>query len=173
MAKKTITRIELLRLASGLKKARLTGHKFTYCVTLNKQEIAPKVKATQASLKPSAEYEKYQKELEEMNSKMANKDASGAPKKFRVGDNQWKYDIPGQGIDGSGWDKADKKLQETHKSAIAAQKKKVVEDEKFLEEKVEVDLALVRLAQVPADVHQDIMDGLFFMIKKPSAKELE
>lgn len=166
-----ITKRQVLMMEQSLKSARLTGPRFTYAVTMNKEAIAAQVKAIRAALEPTKEHKKYLDELEELNVKMCKKDEDDKPIKIPIGGNQVMYDIPGYENPDSAYEKAVKKLQVKHKKAIDDTEAKRKENDKFVEEKVSVDLVMVQLDNVPDDVPQGVMDGIVHMIKKPKEEE--
>lgn len=173
MAKIKMTRNDVLVMEAGLKKAKLTGHLFTYSVTKNKQVVVPEAKAIRAAMEPGEDYLKYLKALEELNVKLANKDPKGVPMKFQTGPGRFVYDIPGLGVDDSPYGKRIATLKEEHKKALEEQEKKEKEDVEFLGEEVSLDLITIRINRVPKDVSQEVMDGLIFMLKPVSEKELD
>ena len=172
MAKVKMTKQDVLTMADGLRKAKLTGHKFTYAVKMNKEVVLPCAKAIEAAISPPEEYKKYQSELEKLNISMANKDPKGNAVKFRF-QNGFVYDIPGVGVDNSPYEKAITVLKKQHKEAIEKWEAQEKENEAFLAEEESLDLIMINLDMVPLEVPQDVMDGLFYMIKKVDPKEFE
>ncbi len=167
-----MTRREILTMADGLKKARLTGPHFTYAVKTNKLAVYPKAKSIRESIAPAKEHTKYLNAQEALNASMARKDPSGAAVKFRVQGGMM-YDLPGLGDPSSEYEKATAKLKEEHKQAIESHEKAQKENEKFLDEDDSVNLMMINIKMVPKDVPQDVMDGLFYMIKKVEQKDFD
>ncbi len=173
MAKVKMTKEQVLRLHAGLSKSRLTGHRFTYAVTKNKESLAPEVKAIRESLKPLEKYKDYEERIQELNEKFANKDKKGNPVRFDLGQGRFAYDIPGANSSESEYSKAVDKVKKEFKDIIDKQEKKIEEDKKFLQEESTVDIMKISLKIVPEDAPQEVMDGLFFMIKEPTEADME
>lgn len=173
MAKVKMTKGQVLRLHTGLSKSRLTGHRFTYVVTKNKEVLAPEVKAIREALKPIEKYKEYEDRIQELNVKFANKDQKGNPVRFDLGQGRFVYDIPGLNLSESEYSKAVEKAKEEFKDIIDKQEKKNEADQKFLQEESTVDIMKISLKIVPEDAPQEVMDGLYFMIKEPTEADME
>jgi hypothetical protein len=172
MAKVSMTRREILLLDDGLKRANLTGREFTYVVKSNKIVVAPKAKAIRESTEPDKGYEAFTNDLNDLNTSMARVDNDGNPVTFRQR-GRITYDIPGLGVPGSPYDNKVKKLKERHREVVIAWEAKERENEKWLEEKENIELMMINFKLVPQNTPQDVMDGIFFMIKKVDPKEFE
>ena len=162
-------RKDLYKFQEGLEMIQLTGAKFTYAITKNKRRIESEIKIMEKAKEPMEEFKAYQKELEKLYIKHADKDANGKPKSKPImvsaTRSSRQYIIPGLDDPDSIFGKALAKLRNTHKASIEAQEKREEEFAEFLDEESEWEPFMIDLDIVPDDIHQGIMDRIIWMIK--------
>lgn len=162
-------RSDLYLFQEGLEMAQLSGAKFTYAVTKNKRRVASEIKDMESAKAPDEAFLKYQKELEEFNKELADKDANGKPKtkKVKLGLMKFgmQYDIPGLEDIKSPYGKGLEKFKKEYTKEILDQEKKEEEYQEFLKENTKWKPFMIDLDIVPDSINQYIMDRIEFMIK--------
>jgi len=151
--------------------AQLTGRRFTYAVSENKDTLAVEIGHMEKFKKPTSEFEEYSKKLEEFNKKWAEKDAGGNPKVKKIPLSPtratYQYVIPGINDQHSEYALALTEFNKPYLKVIKEQEEKEREyEEEFLEEPANFSPFMIDLDDVPDSIPQPIMDRIKFMIRK-------
>ena len=147
---------DLFRVEAGLNSVgNLKGVKFLYAVAKNKVKISRECKALRESIQPSEEYVKYDNERLEICRNLAEKDKDGNP--VMIGNsfkdsNQKKFD------------KELTKIRKNYNGAIEERKKELEDFEKFLDDKTDIELHLVKTENVPEGINAEQMSNLIEII---------
>lgn len=162
-------RKNLIKLYNTLSECDLKGNKFTYIITKNKRILEEELKDMEEFVKPSDEFKEVKEKIEALKLKHVNKDDNGDPiiiEKTIAGNKVEVYDIPNSKDENSDFNKEFKTLQEENKDLIDEQRKKEQDYVNiFLEEEVDIDLAKLKIEDIPENISQNIMDGIFDIIE--------
>jgi len=170
-----MTKIKMKRgnvyvLKRGHDICKLKGKKFTYVISKNKRSLDQEVEDMEKFKLPSEEFKNFQKDLEDIRLKHAKKDSNNKPiiinRPGPMGRPQQAYDIDGPEDVNSPFRKDVAKCEKKYKEAIDKQEDIMKKfQEEFLQEEVEIELLQVDYDEdVPDDITQDEMDGIFDVI---------
>ncbi len=154
--------IELIQLYNTLHSVgNLKGVRFAYAVSKNIHKIKPHIESLQDSVKPSEEFQKYDKERLELAEKHAKKNKDGQPNKITDLDNNTQsYDIENE----EKFQKELKKLQSKYKDALEEREKQIEKYKELLQEEADVELYKIKVEDLPEDITPQQMTNLFMII---------
>jgi len=170
MTKIKMKRKNVYVLKRGHDVCKLKGKKFTSAISKNKRTLDQEVEDMEKFKLPGEDFKKFQEELEEIRLRHTKKDGNGKPviinRPGPMGRPQQAYDISGAEDVKSPFRKDVSKCEKKYEQAIKTQEnlhKKF--NEEFLEDEVDMDLLEVDYVEdVPDDITQDEMDGIFDII---------
>ena len=163
-------RRELYELAEGLEKVRQSGNKFCYAVSKNKRIVDMELSKMEKQREPSVKYREFLTKIEGLRKKHAEKDENGNPKV------EWKMGVDGKqrgvyvGLDTKNMDSPFMKevapLEKEYEDEINEQLKKDSDYYNvYLEEETDIELHKVWIDDIPKDITQEEMDGIFLMVR--------
>lgn len=163
---------ELLELNNGLMRLRkdLTGRVFNHAIVRNRQKIGPFVEALNAAKKPDEKMDEYLQKFEELKKEYARKDEHGNPIIRKgidpmTGENTFFYDIPDNENPHSEFIRKRNIIYEEYKETIDGYNKVLQEwSDVLLDEESEFVPTMIRIEDVPEDIHTDEMDGIIYII---------
>ena len=161
---------ELYELQEGLEKVHQSGNKFCYVVTKNKRKIDAEIRKMEKDhIEPDEKYKEFLIKLEDLRKKYAEKDEKGRPVKKQGQNVNGKpamyYDIKGIGDAESPFMKEVAVMEKKYKEHIEKhQEKEMNYWNTYLDEETELVLHPINLNNVPENITQGEMDGIFGLI---------
>ena len=167
--KTKMTKLEIVKLANHI--GRVNGHrgaKFAYALNINQARCMEVQRAVQKIAKPDDTFTEYTNKRLALLEELADKDESGKAKKRSV--------VAPNGSIGEEYIGADKHpewnerynaLLKEYDGAIKAQTAMEKEVEELLQEEAEIDLHMVKFADVPETLTREDMQPLMPMILPP------
>ena len=134
----------------------LTGAKFTYTISKNKEILKKVVEEIQKKAEMHENYREYEKERVDLNEKYAKRDKDGNPE---VKDKN--YVIK----DKAKFEEEVEKLKKKHKEAIEEREQQRKDVEELANKEITLDLKTIPLSIVPDKVTVDQMEVLSILIK--------
>lgn len=145
---------------SLLNVADLKGARFSYTIAKNTLDLEPEVEAIRKAYTPSKEFSIYDKERLKIAEEHAEK-VNGVPVKI-VENGIEVYKMKDKDM----FDTAIRELQAKHEMAIRAREEQVKEIDKILEEKKDVELLTVSIADIPNDITGKQLTDIFIIIEE-------
>ena len=169
---------DLFGLQQGLAQCKnLIGVKFAYAIAKNHAKIDSEIEALREAVKPTSEFEVYDKERAELAKSFADKDDKGEPKINVIPQTGLsEYVIPP--AKKKAFNKAFENLKRKNKKVVDAKNKQIEEYNKLLEEESKIELHKVNVELVPQDITVGQMElimpiiddaNLVKSIKKPKS----
>jgi len=154
------------QLAQNIERLKaLKGAKFTYGILKNIDILEREVKTIMEMSKPTEDFLAYDKERIALCEKFAEKDASGELVKKEVANSpgQFEYVIDTTSAE---WISAIEKLKADNSEVLKSRDEQIAQYNELLQSDFDVQLALIKLDDVPNDISLDLMK-----IIKPFIKE--
>lgn len=152
---------ELLNLDGALKSVgNLEGVRFAYAVSRNIARLKPEIESLHSSIKPSEEFNNFDKARVELAEKHADKDEAGKPVIIK-GKNGEEYEIK----DKKKFEKELEALKKEHKVAIDGRDKQIEDFNKMLEDEIEFDAYTIKIEDVPKNITPQQMTGILGIIE--------
>ncbi len=154
--------IELVQLYNTLHSVGdLKGVKFAYAVSKNIHKIKPHIESLQESVKPTEEFQKYDKERAELAEKHAKKNKEGKPiTNTNLDNNTQSYEIENE----EKFQKELEKLQKKYKGALDERESQIEKYKELLQEEADVELYTIKVKDLPEDITPEKLTNLFFII---------
>lgn len=148
---------DLFRILEGIKLcAGLRGAKFSHALSKNKAHLESEIKHLQKGLKPSKEYDSYEKKRVELCTKFSKKDEKNNPiieKDAFAIDDQEKFDIELE------------KLRDGYKDLLKKRDQEIEDYKKHLEDDVvNFNFHKLSIESIPDDITVKQMDMIIEMI---------
>ncbi len=133
----------------------LTGAKFTYTISKNKEILKKVVEEIQKKAEMHENYREYEKERVELNEKYAKRDKDGNPE---VKDKN--YVIK----DKAKFEEEVEKLKKKHKDAIEQREQQREDIDKLADEEITLELKTLPIGIIPNEITVDQMEVLSMLI---------
>jgi len=144
----------------------LSGVRFSYAVAKNISNLQAEIESLKKAYIPSKEYSEYDnKRVELAKSHSVKKD--GVPE-IIIREGAQVYNIKDQ-------NKFDLKLielQGEYKQVISDREKQMKEFSAILEEKIDVDLQMIKTSDIPENINTKQMTGILILIKEDESKTI-
>lgn len=158
MKTEKIKRVELIKLMHGFDMVKdLKGVKFAYAVAKNRRVVEAEVNAMQEALKPTKEFEEYDKKRIVICEKYCERDEKGKP----LFDAQNNYkDVNGN----PAFEAEIKVLKEEYAEALDERRKTTEDYNKMLEEEIEFTFHKVLQDDLPKDITAGQLSAITLII---------
>lgn len=134
----------------------LKGVKFAYTLIKNKKKIEEEIKNLEGSVKPSEEFEAFEKKRIAMCEEFSEKDQDG---KAVIEDNKYKI------LDKKKFEIAFTTLKDENEAIISQREGQINEYNSLLEEDTEIVFDKIGISDLPEDITAAQIDAVDFMVK--------
>lgn len=158
MDKVTLSLGELQEIVEQMESCKkMTGKKFAYAVARNQDRLKRELRILQDVSHPEQPFIEYNEERIKLCKEYSAKDHEGKPVMILNGPKSSSYFIEDQ----EAFDKALDVLQEEHKDALDAEKKRIAEHVELLKQEIEIEPYAIRIDWVPNNISVEQMEAIF------------
>ena len=153
-----IKRGDLYRVLQGINLAgSLTGIKFSYSMSKNKNLIMAELKSAEESLQQSPEMLAFEKDRMELVNEYGTRDKKG---NLVVENNQYAIEKMDE------FNEKVEALKKVHKEAIDENQKKIDEYNEFMKEEIDMPFHMISMQDIPENISVDVMDQIMPLVSE-------
>lgn len=153
-----IKRGDLYRVLQGINLAGgLTGIKFSYAMSKNKNLIMAELKSAEESLQQSPGMLAFEKDRMELVNEYGTRDEKG---NLVIENNQYAIEKMDE------FNEKVEALKKVHKDAIDENQKKIDEYNEFMKEEIDMPFHMINMKDIPENISVDVMDQIMPLVSE-------